>query len=143
MNASILIVLLLLVFTSLVQCKTDQQVKSERKQFKEVYINQFKLTYFRRILIAGFNQSESVKTLIGFDKSGFTEAILSEYDYKFIDSLVYIDNQYMMADSSSSIGKAEGAEGKHVLGYILNKLESRWLDNLAHDRFKRSGLKRF
>lgn len=128
----------------LVQCRTTQQVKSERRQFKEVYINQFKLTYFRKILIAGFNHSETVKTLIRFDRSGFTEPILSEHDYKLIDSLVYLDNQYMMADSSRSIGRvAEGGEGKHVLGYILDRLESKWLDSLANSRFRQSGRRRF
>jgi hypothetical protein len=135
-------VLLLSVF--LVQCGTIQPVKSERKQFKEIYIHQLKLTYFRKILLEGFNHSEAVKTLIRFDRSGFTEPVLSENDYRLVDSLVYLDNQYMMIDSIGHIGKvAEGAEGKHVLSYILNRLENKWLDSLASRRYKQSGRKRF
>ena len=143
MNVSPLIPCLFLIML-LVQCKTTDQVKSERRQFKEVYIDQIKLTYFRKILIAGFNHSENVKSLIRFDRSGFTEPILSEYDENLIDSLVNLDNQYMMADSSNRIGRvAEGAEGKHVLGYILNRLEGKWLDSLANSRFKQSGRRLF
>ncbi|HEY0066675.1 MAG TPA: hypothetical protein VGB46_04920 [Flavisolibacter sp.] len=134
----------LLVSAFLVQCGTVQPVRSEREQFKEVYISQFKLTYFRKILAAGFNHSEAVKDLIRFDRSGFTEPVLSEHDYRLIDSLVYLDNQYMVKDSASSIGTvAEGAQGKHVLGYILNRLESKWLDRLATRRYKQSGRKGF
>lgn len=135
-------ILLLSVF--LAQSVAAQRVQSERKQFKEIYISQFKLTYFRKLLLQGFNNSEAVKELIHFDRSGFTEPVLSEYDYRLIDSLVHLDNQYLVKDSTSSIGTvAEGAEGKHVLGYILNKLESKWLDRLATRRYKQSGRRRF
>lgn len=134
----------LLLSASLVQCATVQPAKPEHKQFKEVYISQFKLTYFQKVLAAGFNNSEAVKDLIRFDRSGFTEPILSEYDYRLIDSLVYLDNQYLVQDSTASIGTvAEGAQGKHVLGYILHRLESKWLDSVATRRYKQSGRKGF
>jgi hypothetical protein len=132
---------ILLLSVLFVQCAT---VKPERKRFKEVYINQFKLTYFRKVLLAGFNHAEEIKTLIQFDRSGFTEPILSEDDLKLIDSLVTIDNQTMIRDSTNRIGKvAEGAEGKHVLGYIMDRIESKWLDSLATRRLKQSGRKHF
>ena len=144
MNAQTIKLSALLLCTFLVQCGTVLQVKSERKQFKEIYISQFKLTYFRKILLAGFNHSEEVKMLIRFDRSGFTEPILSEHDHWLIDSLVKIDNQHLMTDSTNSIGRvAEGAEGKHVLGFIMNRLDSKWLDSLAYHSYKKSGRRRF
>jgi hypothetical protein len=64
-------------------------------------------------------------------------------DYKLIDSLTTVDNQKMRMDSARSIGRvAEGAEGKHPLGFILDKLDSKWLDSLANKRYKSSGVKR-
>lgn len=144
MNAVKTFFLLFLLSFLLVQCATAPRAASEQKQFRQVYIDQFKLTYFRKVLSAGFNHSEAVKELIRFDRSGFTEPVLSVYDYRLIDSLVYLDNQYMAQDSAGSMGRvAEGAEGKHVLGYILNKLESKWLDSLAQSRYRQSGRRTF
>ncbi len=133
------VLFLLLLFGS--QCRTMQTKKSVAKEYKLLYIDQFKLTYLRKVLRAGFNQSEAINNLVEFDRSGFTEPLLSEEDYRLIDSLVYIDNLQMMADSTNSIGRvAEGAEGKHVFGFILNKLESKWIDSLAKRRYKSSGV---
>ena len=144
MNTPAITLFVLMLSAALPQCGTVQRAESERKQFKEVYTSEFKLTYFRKLLLAGFNNSESVKDLVRSDRSGFTEPVLSEYDHRLIDSLVYLDNQYMAHDSASSIGTvAEGGEGKHVLGYILNRLESKWLDSLATRRYKQSGRRRF
>jgi hypothetical protein len=141
MQISITKTLTLFAALLLVGCGT---VKSERRQFKEVYIDQFKLTYFRKLLTASFNHSEAVKNLIEFDRSGFTEPVLTGKDYNFIDSLVYLDNQVLVADSIRSIGTvAEGAEGKHVFNFILTKMQSKWLDRLAYKRYKHLGRKVF
>lgn len=136
--------MLLLLSCFLLQCQTAKQTRTERKQFKEVYINQFKLTYFRKLLLAGFNHSEAVKTLLRFDKSGFTEPVLSTEDLTLLDSLVYRQNRVMATDSANSLGRVtEGAEGKHVLGYVLHKMESKWLDSLANSRYKQSRRRKF
>lgn len=133
---------LLVLFS--IQCRTTQTKQSAKREYKSLYIDQFKLTYFRKILQAGFNQSEAIKTVIKFDRSGFTEPLLTEDDYHLIDSLVYIDNLQMIADSIKRIGRvAEGAEGKHVFDYILNKFGSKWIDSVARHRYKSSGQRTF
>lgn len=110
-----------------------------RQQYKQIYIEEFKLIYFQKLLEAGFNNSEEVNNLIRFDKSGFTEPVLTIEDYQLIERLVQADQQQMRADSAAKIGRvAEGAEGKHVFSHILTKLEGKWLDNLAKERYKLS-----
>jgi hypothetical protein len=118
--------------------------RHEINQFKSIYLDQFKLKYTRRLLKAGFNNSTSINSILETDPKGFTEPILSKSDYQLIDSLVFEDNLFMMADSTNRIGMvAEGAEGKHVLGYLIGKYESKWLDSLAKVRYKTLGVKKF
>ena len=93
------------------------------------------------MLLKSYNNSKTIQEIIKLDHSGFTEPILTMEDYKLIDSLTAVDNQIMKIDSTNSIGKvAEGAEGKHPLGFILNKIESKWLDSLALKRLKLAGI---
>ena len=62
--------------------------------------------------------------------------------YCFLGSIVLLDNIKMTSDSVNRIGNvAEGAEGKHVLAYILNRLESKWLESLAKERYKTSDVR--
>jgi hypothetical protein len=57
-------------------------------------------------------------------------------DNKLIDSLTKVDNAKLATDSANSIGRvAEGAEGKHVLEFVIEKIESKWLDSLANNRY--------
>ena len=57
---------------------------------------------------------------------------------------IYRDNQIMMEDSTNRIGMvAEGAEGKHVIGYLISKFEHKWIDSLAKVRYKTLGVKKF
>ncbi len=129
------------IFLFGIQCKRPYNSKLQA-EYKSIYIDQFKLTYFRQLLIKGYNNSEAIQQIIKLDHSGFTEPILTMDDYKLIDSLTTADNQKMQMDSTNSIGKvAEGAEGKHPLGFILGKLESKWLDSLANKRYEHSGIK--
>jgi hypothetical protein len=104
---------------------------------KSIYIEQFKLTYFRKFLLKSYNNSKAIQETISLDHSGFTEPILTQEDYKLIDSLTTLDNKAMQMDSVNRIGRvAEGVEGKQPLAFILTKLESKWLDRLANERFK-------
>ena len=138
------VVTILLFMTVFVQCKTMKENRHDIKQFKSIYLDQFKLTYTRRLLKAGFNNSTSINSILETDPKGFTEPILSKSDYQLIDSLVFEDNLFMMADSTNRIGMvAEGAEGKHVLGYLIGKYESKWIDSLAKVRYKTLGVKKF
>ena len=135
----------LLIFITLVcaQCQSIQKTHFLRKEYKSIYIDQFKLTYFRQLLIKGYNNSKAIQEIIKFDHSGFTEPILTLDDYKLIDSLTTVVGKKMQIDSTNSIGRvAEGAEGKHPLGFILYNLTSKCLDSIAHKRYKSSGVKR-
>jgi hypothetical protein len=132
---SIALLLLLLTFT---QCGTSRE-SMLKQQHEEIYIHQFKLIYFQKLLQAGFNNSEEVKSLIEFDKSEFTEPVLTPDDYQLIERMAQADQQQMRADSVARIGRVtEGAEGKHVFSHILHKLEGKWLDSLAKERYKLS-----
>ena len=136
-------VIFLLFMISIIgsQCSNTHKSTSQRKMYKSIYVDQFKLTYFRQMLIKGYNNSKAVREIIDFDQSGFTEIILTTDDYKLIDSLTNADNQKLKLDSIARIGRvAEGAEGKHILGLILEKLENKWLDSLAKARYKNSEL---
>lgn len=124
------------------QCKSSHNSATRKVMYESIYIDQFKLTYFRQLLVKGFNDSKAVQEVIQFDKSGFTEPILTIDDFRLIDSLTTLDNLKMEMDSTNTIGRvAEGAEGKHPLGFILNKLDSKWLDSLANKRYQGSGVK--
>ena len=137
------VTVLLLIFL-FVQCKTMKQNRHDIKQFKSIYLYQFKLTYTRRLLQIGFNNSTSINNILDTDPRGFTERILSDADYHLIDSLVYRDNQIMITDSTNRIGMvAEGAEGKSVFDYLISKYESKWIDSVAKVRYKTLGVKKF
>jgi hypothetical protein len=109
--------------------------------FKSIYIDEFRLAYFRQLLIKGYNNSNAIREIVSKDNSGFAEPILTMDDYKLIDSLSTGDNNKMIIDSTEGDGRAEGAQGKRPLSYILDKLRSKWLDSLANERYKRSGVK--
>ncbi len=110
--------------------------------YKSIYIDQFKLTYFRKLLVKSYNNSKAVQEIINQDHSGFTELILTMEDYRLIDSLTEVDIKTMQADSANSIGRvAEGAEGKHSIEFILDKHESKWLESLANKRYKRAKIR--
>jgi len=128
----------LLIF---IGCKTTHNSTSQKAMYKSIYVDQFKLTYFRKILIKGYNNSNAIQEIINSDHSGFTEPILTEADYKLIDSLTSVDNENLKIDSTQGNRRAEGSQGKRPLGYVLGKLNSKWLDSLANKRYKSSGVK--
>lgn len=138
MKISVLIYALLHMATilSISSCQSSHKIPSLRKEHKKIYMDEFKLTYFKKLLIKSYNNSKTVSEIFSLDHSSFTELILSEDDYKLIDSLTTIDNQYLVADSLEGYRRAEGSNGKRPLGYIMNKLQSKWLDDLAKRRFK-------
>ena len=121
-------------------CESTRRTQSLKAQYKEIYLDQFKLTYFRQLLKKGYNNSNAVQEIFQGDNSGFTEPILTGEDYKLIDSLTTIDNQRLVADSADGQRRAEGAQGKRPLGFIMDKLSSKWLDSLAKRRLKLNGI---
>jgi hypothetical protein len=114
-------------------CKTSQNSRAHRRILKEIYVEKFKLIYIREYLIKNYNNSIA----INLDSSGFSEPILTMDDYKLMDSLTTIDSTKLTNDAINRIGKvAEGAGGKHISIYLLEKIESKWLDSLDRRRYK-------
>ena len=126
-----------------VSCESTRKTQSLKAQYKDIYLDQFKLTYFKKLLIKSYNNSNAVREIINADHSGFTEPILTEDDYKLIDSLTTLDNQLLLADSTEGHRRAEGAQGKRPLAYIVGKLKSKSLDSLARQRLKVSGVQKY
>jgi len=134
-------IFVILVSLNGLQCKNTNNLTSKKAIYKAIYIDQFKLTYFRQILIKGYNNSKAIQEIISLDNSGFAEPVLTEGDYKLIDSLTTFDNEKMRIDSTEGDRRAEGAKGKRPLGFVLERLNSNWLDSLAKKRYKISGIK--
>ncbi len=134
---SLLYLILILISSTTINCESTKRTGS-LAQYKKVYIDQFKLTYFRELLAKSYNNSNAVREIISADHSGFTEPILSGEDYRLIDSLTTLDSQHLIADSIEGYKRAEGAQGKRPLGYIMDQLKSKWLDSLAKKRLKKT-----
>ena len=117
-------------------CKKIAITNSYNKHIKESYIYDFKIKYFKKLLVAGFNNSESIKKIVDEDRSGYGESILSIEDYKIIDSVIKNDTKIIIQDSINKVGAvSEGAQGKHIFTYALNKFDSKWLDSLSKARY--------
>ena len=97
-------------------CQSTRRTPSTNAEYKEIYLDQFKLTYFRQLLAKSYNNSNSVREIIGADHSGFTEPILTDEDYRIIDSLTTLDNQHLIIDSIEGHRRVEGAKGKRPSG---------------------------
>ncbi|WP_422854004.1 hypothetical protein, partial [Flavobacterium sp.] len=85
--------ILLTIALTTVSCDSTRRTQSLQAQYKKIYLDQFKLAYFRQLLIKSYNNSNAVQEIIGADHSGFTEPILTEGDYELIDSITTIDNK--------------------------------------------------
>jgi hypothetical protein len=135
------VVLLTFVIFVCTQCHSTKRSRFLRKEYKSIYIDQFKLTYFRKLLKKGYNNTPAIQEIIREDHSGFAEPVLTDDDFMLIDSLTTVDNQQMVIDSINGKHRAEGSKGKRPFGVIIEKLESKWLDSLAKKRYKISELK--
>ncbi|MFT3703134.1 MAG: hypothetical protein QM802_12225 [Agriterribacter sp.] len=141
-NTSICIILLFVVLAGL-NCKSTHGSASQKAAYKSIYTDQFKLTYFRQMLIKGYNNSNAIREIISSDHSGFTEPILTDDDYTLIDSLTTVDNEKMKIDSTGGSRRAEGAQGKRPLRFVIEKITDKWLDSIANERYKLSGNKAY
>ena len=136
-NLGLLIWLCLALIIS--SCRTPG-IADKKSQWKSIYIEQFKLTYLRSILAKSYNRSQAIQEIISLDNSGFTEPVLTENDYKLIDSLTTADNETMKIDSTEGNRRAEGAQGKRPLQFIMKTFNDKSLEELAKKRLKMSGL---
>ena len=131
-NSKFSIILFVILFVS---CKSNY--KSFGSQFKEIYVNEFKLTYTKQLLKKSYNNSIHINSILIEDRSGFTEPILTEKDYKYIDSITTTEANKIKIDSIESIGRvAEGAEGKHILSFLLTRIESAELNKIIKSRYR-------
>jgi hypothetical protein len=135
-NKTFLYIFVLLLSINGLYCKSTHSSVSQKAMYKSIYIHQFKLTYFRQIISKGYNNSKAIQEIVSSDHSGFTEPILTDDDYQLIDSLTVIDNEKMKIDSAEGNRRAEGAQGKRPLGFILDRLNGKWLDSIANERYK-------
>ena len=122
------------IFTliTLIGCAPES---SPDNQYESIYKESFKLTYFRQLLDKSYNRSYAIQEIIKADHSGFTEPILTEEDYGLIDSLTKKDNLYLKMDSAAGDRRAEGAQGKRPLQFIIAKLSSKTIDSIAEKRW--------
>jgi hypothetical protein len=128
-------ILFLLTGWVCISCNQRLYNHTQKRQMKEAYVYSFKTTYFRKMLLAGFRNSDEIKKVLTEDHSYFSENILSLEDFQFIDSVVSVDLAKMVADSAYSIGRmAEGAEGKRVFDNALKRYHSKWLTRMAKKR---------
>lgn len=138
----LLMICTLLASTAGLQCRTANTTRREIRMYKKVYIDQFKFVYLRQALLAGYNNSAAISEVLSQDHGGFTERILTIADDHLIDSLASALNEELIADSLAGKNmRAEGADGKRPLYFILDRYQSKWLDSLAKKRYKQSGLK--
>jgi hypothetical protein len=120
-------------------CKSSKQIiKPKQSNDELLFINEFKLTYFRQIFLKGFNNINEIHYVLSKDNSGFTELLLLKEDFKLIDSLSTTANEAMIIDSMNGLYRAEGAQGKRPLQYIMDKLQSNWIDSIASVRYNLS-----
>lgn len=130
--------ILLIALVIVIACGNSRKFPSLKTQYKEIYVNQFKLTYFKSLLMKSYNNSNAIREIIETDHSGFTEPVLSESDFNLIDSLTTLDNYFLVADSIAGRHRGEGSQGKRPLGFVMEKLSSKWLDSIAKRRLKLS-----
>ncbi len=127
---------LILILTFLFGCKQYANKKESHAMMKNLYTEEFKLVYFEELLKKGFNSDKGYLQAVSIDRSNFAEPMLSPDDLKLIDSITFVDNQKMVLDSIQSVlTRAEGAVGKQVFKYALDRYQSRWLDSIVNSRF--------
>ena len=127
---------MLVILLILISCKVSQNVIYKR-QMKESFLYTFKLEYFKKLLIKIYNNTDAINSILSQDNSGYSEELLTISDYAIIDTFSTIDNYKITQDSIDRIGRvAEGAQGKHILSFVLYKFNSKWLDSLAKARYK-------
>lgn len=128
--------LLTICLLQLANCKTSKQSTYEN-EIKAAYVYGFKMAYFKRLLLEGFNHSAEIKTVLQKDASkGLADMPLTLDDWHIIDSLAKAGNAQMRKDSIRNINRAEGAQGKYIFSFALDQFNSKQLDSLAKARQK-------
>jgi hypothetical protein len=110
---------------------TSCQSAREHRQWRQIYVDEFKLTYFETLLQKAFNHPQFQKATAA-DRSHFSEPILTESSRALIEQYTTQDAVRIKQDSLESIGhRAEGAQGKQIWRFALERYKSKWLEKLA------------
>jgi hypothetical protein len=127
---------IILITSAFFNCKPNKLLQY-KMNYKKAYVYDFKIKYLKKLLSEGFNNSGEIKAILLYDHSkGLSDPALSMDDFKLIDSFAKIGNLEMVRDSLTKVGRAEGAGGKYVFSFALEKFNSKWLDSLANSRYK-------
>jgi hypothetical protein len=112
-------------------------LKDKDKNFREAYIDEYKIFYFKRCLKFGFDNSKEINAALSKDGSGMSEPILGNA-YQFIDSLAIQTSKEIIQDSIDRIGQvAEGGGGRAILYKCICNYNSKELDALARDSYQK------
>ncbi len=110
---------------------TSCQSAREHRPWRQIYIDEFKLTYFETLLQKAFDHPQFQKATAA-DRSHFSEPILTESSRALIEQYTTQDAAQIKQDSIQSLGqRAEGAQGKQVWRFALERYKSKWLEELA------------
>ncbi len=116
-------------------CKNNRHL-TYNKSLKHAYVYDFKITYFKQLLLEGFNKSEAIKEVLNNDASkGLSDSQLSLQDIEIINHYAKMGNIEMEKASIKNPGMAEGSEGKYVFSFALERFNSQWLDSLSNARY--------
>lgn len=125
----------IVLLVSLCGCKFTHKLSFD-KNLKDAYLYDFKIRYFKQLLLEGFNKSDAIKEILNEDASkGLSDSQLSLQDIELINRYAQIGNNEMMKDSGNNGTMAEGSQGKYVFSFALGKFNSKWLDSLSKARY--------
>jgi len=106
-----------------------------QKRFKEAYIEEFKLVYFKSCLNNTFNNTE-IRDLNKRDKSGMSEPILGAHVYSLIDSLTRVNASESFRLSGDSGELSEGSEGIAAYRVCLDAYTGKGVERLAKRKYR-------
>lgn len=117
--------------------------KISKDSEEAIFIDEYKLKYFKSCLKVGLDYSPEVTAFLKLDKSGYGEPVLGLL-YSSMDSLAKSRLEKVRAAKAKlpKREKAEGADGNKTISYCLCEFESKWLDSIARREAKGPGKRR-
>lgn len=109
---------------------------SMQQRYKQAYLDEFKLVYFKSCLKNGFD-NDQINYLNQTDKSGMTEPILGTNVYGIIDNHSRLTANKAHKQSSIEAGIPVEAQGIHLYAECLDAYTSKWLDSMARAEHKK------
>ena len=130
-----ILIFLVALFSMPYSCKNNRR-HTNNNNLQDAYVYDFKIRYFKQLLLEGFNQSQAIKEVLNEDASkGLSDSQLSLQDIEIINRYAQIGNTEMVKNSMYDSTMAEGSQGKYVFSFALEKFNSKWLDSLSKARY--------